>query len=195
MLLGTANVWYSLCCLFKPFPSFVHLIPAQYAYWNVVKGGSGTTTKLMDDCILRIPKAHLNPETVAITCLIAILIVLFHCLSQTFSSKANLNNYPSLAHYHNAASHRSTYANSLLKVRKIFVKELKAITTNLDEEQSPEQCHNHQQQSNLVKEGKTSEEIEQMCSNCTSIPMKTHPPNYQRCSICEKKNTMVLRRL
>ena len=138
------QIWYSLSRLQKPFPSFVRLIPAQYAYWNAVKGGSDTTTKLMDDCILRIPKAHLDPETVAITRLIAIVIVLFHRLSQIFSSNQNINTYPSLAHYHNAASHWATYHKSLLKVRKIFVNELKAITTDLGEEPSTHQPPNHQ---------------------------------------------------
>ena len=173
----------------------------------------------MDDCILRISKAHLDPETVAITRLIAIIIVLFHHLSQIFSSNQNINTYPSLAHYRNAASHRATYHRSLLKVRNIFAKALEAITTNLDEEPSTQQPPNHQQRRNpcrqkingvvpvrtafgatlssktpkklktkQLKEGKISEEVRQMCLNCTGIPMKTHPAKYQRCSICDKKH-------
>ena len=63
---GTVNIWHSLCKLQKPFPSFIRLIPAIYAFWNSVKkGGSDTTTKLMDECILRVPKCHLNTETAA----------------------------------------------------------------------------------------------------------------------------------
>jgi hypothetical protein len=49
----------------KPFPSFERLIPAIYAFWNIVKGGSETTTKLMDDCVTKIPKVQTNAESVA----------------------------------------------------------------------------------------------------------------------------------
>ena len=44
-LQGTANLWFAMTQLQKPFPSFLRLIPAIYAFWNVVKGGSDTTTK------------------------------------------------------------------------------------------------------------------------------------------------------
>ena len=66
-LQGTANLWFEL--MFKtpkPFPSFKRFIPGIYAYWNSVKGGSDTTTKLMDDCSLRIPKCHLNPKRIVV---------------------------------------------------------------------------------------------------------------------------------
>ena len=39
-LQGTFNLWCALMRLPKPFPSFECLIPAIYAFWNVVKGAS-----------------------------------------------------------------------------------------------------------------------------------------------------------
>ena len=127
-LQGTANLWFTLTRLPKPFPSFLRLIPAIYAFWNAVKkGGSDTTTKLMDDCIIRVPKPHLNAETVAVTRLISILLVLVHRLNQVFTANKDHSIYPSLYHYRVAASRRATFHVSILKCKKIFEQELKVI--------------------------------------------------------------------
>ena len=116
---GSANVWLALCKLPKPFPTFLRLIPGIYAFWNAVKGGSDTTTKLMDDCILRVPKAHLNTETTATTRLMMLNFVLIHRLIQAFSANPCLP-YSSLRHYRDAASHRSTFHVTLLRCNQIF---------------------------------------------------------------------------
>ena len=118
-LQGTLNLWYVMSLLPKPFPSFKRLIPAIYAFWNAVKGGSDTSTKLMDDCIIRVPKVHLNTETAAISRLLALLFVLIHRLMQVLTSKELLD-YPSLQHYRHAASHRQTYHLTLLKCSRYF---------------------------------------------------------------------------
>ena len=125
-LQGTANLWLSMCMIPKPFPSFRRLIPAIYAFWNSVKGGSDTTTKLMDDCIVQIPKSHINTETVAITRLLQFLNVLNHRVMQAFSAKADLP-YPSLSHYRKAASERQTYHSTLMKSSSVFRKYLRDI--------------------------------------------------------------------
>mmetsp|Transcript_12022 Transcript_12022/g.14908 ORF Transcript_12022/g.14908 Transcript_12022/m.14908 type:complete len:391 (-) Transcript_12022:1073-2245(-) len=106
-LQGTANIWRSLVLLPKPFPSFLRFIPAVYAFWNVVKGGSDTTSKLMDDCILRVPKAHMNTETVAINRLLSLVFVLIHHLNQTITAQDNLNSYSSLLNYQISASKKA----------------------------------------------------------------------------------------
>ena len=110
----------------------VRLIPAIYAFWNAVKSGSDTTTKIMDDRLLRIPKAHLNSETVAITRLLSLSIVLVHRLSQTFSAKKDLNFYPNLFRYRKDASERLTFHANLLKCQKHFKKEVE----RLDEQEA-----------------------------------------------------------
>ena len=122
-LQGTANIWFSLVRQPKPFPSFLRFIPSVYAFWNSVKGGSDTTTKLMDDCIIRVPKAHLNTETVAITRIISLLFVEIHRLNQVFTAKEDVDEYPSLAHYRKAASKRSTFHVSLLLCDQLFKNE------------------------------------------------------------------------
>ena len=126
-LQGTANLWHKLTQLPKPFPSFLRLIPAIYAYWNAVKGGSDTTTKLMDDCIIRIPKCSLNPESVAVARLIHLLIVLLHRLIQVFSANSDITIYPDLMHYRKAASKRSTYHQTLLQCNRILNQEIEKI--------------------------------------------------------------------
>ena len=126
-LQGTANVWYSLACLPKPFPSLVRLIPAIYAFWNAVKSGSDTTTKIMDDCLLRIPKSYLNAETVAVNRLLSINLVVVHRLSQTFSAKEDLGFYSCLHSYRKDASQRLTFHSNLLKCRHFFQKAIERL--------------------------------------------------------------------
>ena len=99
-----------------PFPSLTRIIPAIYAYWNSVKGGSDTTTKLMDDCKVKIPKSHMNGKTVAIARLLMLEMVLIHRLLQVKTSHKKLDDYPSLQHYRDAASARLTFHSSLLKI-------------------------------------------------------------------------------
>jgi hypothetical protein len=109
-----------MCHLAKPIPSMHRIIPAIYAFWNSVKGGSDTTTKLMDDCLIQVPKCHMNTETVAISRCLLLVIVLFHRLSQIQSSSSNIDDYPSLHHFRNAASCRSTFHQTILKCARIF---------------------------------------------------------------------------
>ena len=120
-LQGTANLWFSMTKLPKPFPSLQRLIPAIYAFWNAVKGGSDTTTKLMDDCLIQIPKRHMNTKTVAISRCISLILVLNHRLMQVIScQRDNPDDYPSLVHYRHAASARLTYHRTLLRHWKIL---------------------------------------------------------------------------
>ena len=127
-LQGTINLWHTLRKESMPFPSLKRIIPSICAYWNSVKGGSDTTTKLMDDCILQLPRPYCNTETVAITRLIQMMLVTNHRLFQCTTNKYNLDNYPSLAHWRDAATHRFTYHKSLVFVSASFVKELEVLT-------------------------------------------------------------------
>jgi hypothetical protein len=90
-LQGTANLWFAMCQRPKPFPSVVRILPAIYAFWNVVKGGSDTATKLMDDCLVQIPKTHMNTETVAISRCLMLVFVQNHRLMQALSADSELN--------------------------------------------------------------------------------------------------------
>ena len=127
-LQGTANLWHTIRKLPKPFPSLRRVIPSICAYWNAVKGGSDTTTKLMDDCILQIPKPSMNMETVAVTRLIQLLMVFCHRLFQCTSNKKALSEYPSLLHWRHAASERTTFHRTLLSFAATFTQEIEKLS-------------------------------------------------------------------
>lgn len=204
-LQGTANLWHTLRKLPTPFPSLRRLIPSICAYWNAVKGGSDTTTKLMDDCILQIPKTSMNMETVAITRLIQILMVLDHRLFQCTTNTKPLDEYPSLLHWRHAASHRFTFHKSLLFFAGAFSKELEAIAQNHPVRFStPLQLENVVRRSNRraqvdgilpsrltfaptlptrtpvkinmqIANDTASEEVQHMVKHCVGIPMQVYP--------------------
>ena len=118
----------------RPFPSLTRLIPTIYAFWNAVKGGSDTTTKLMDKCAMFIP--HTNCETVASTRCIMLLFVTCHRLFQLIGSNIDLNKYSSLYHYRNASSKRTTFHHTLLTCNHIFKDELKRIESEKEKRNS-----------------------------------------------------------
>ena len=131
-LQGTANLWKTLSSLPSPFPSFTRLIPSIYAFWNAVKGGSDTTTKLMDDCALFMPFA--NMETVASARCLMLIVVLLHRLFQIFSANDNLNAYSSLRAYRRAASKRSTFHKTILHCHSVFKSELHSMKDEANKE-------------------------------------------------------------
>ncbi len=216
VLQGTANLWLAMVKTTKPFPTFARIIPAMYAYWNAVKGGSDTGTKLMDDCILRIPKAHLNPETVAMNRLMFLVFVSCHRLSQVFSAKEDLSQYDSLFHYRKAASDRSTYQCTLLKSYHFFERQLEN-TTILTPPARKRRRHQptRRRVSGLptedmdesgisielsictpvgitakVRRGTAPQDVEDMVKNCRGIPVKQWPAqNGMRCAKCGNKTS------
>jgi len=137
-LQGTLNLWYSMSQLPSPIPSLRRIIPSIYAFWNVVKGGSDTATKLMDDCLVRIPKHHMNTESVATSRCFMILMVLNHRLMQIFTALDDLN-YPSLKHYREAASQRLTFHSSLLASANHFKTRLERLRPEINPSTPPSQ--------------------------------------------------------
>jgi hypothetical protein len=210
-LQGTFNLWWALMRLPKPFPSFERLIPAIYAFWNVVKGGSDTTTKLMDDCVTKIPKAHINAESVACARCIMLISVLIHRLMQVFSAR-DYKMFTSLAHYRNAASHRTTMHSSLLKISALLkLEHVKCMTAD-----APIQCSNDENMDNSnicdgivpqeikfgpvlatktpnkltkrVIDGTASTTIIEMLENCTGIPIMAYPNKPTACQRHDCRN-------
>ena len=98
-------------------------IPDIYAYWNGVKDGSDTATKLMDKCTLHVPKSYSNAETTAVSCLIMLFFVTSCQLHQVTTAKPN-NDYPSLTLYPNLANKHSTIKCSILEGHIVFREEL-----------------------------------------------------------------------
>ena len=96
-----------------PLPSLKRVIPQYHAKWNATKSGSDTTTKLMDNLSIRQP--HVNLETAAVCRLLHLGFVFIHRINAIFTANGDLN-YPTITHFRNAASHRSTYYETIVKV-------------------------------------------------------------------------------
>jgi hypothetical protein len=109
-------------------PPLERIIPSMHAYWNKTKGGSDVTTKLMDTNLAPLP--FTNPETVAVNRLISIIFVLIYQVDHIFSSKKDLP-YPSLAHYRNAATHRSTLTKTFIRSFNVFKSQHRDISSTL----------------------------------------------------------------
>ena len=124
-----------------PLPSLLRVIPIYCAYWNQVKGGSDTTTKLMDDCYLYPPRQHTNAQSIAVARCISLLLVFVHRHIQIFSSKKCYADYASLGRFRNAASQRSTYYETLLDLKIFFAKELANLNKKENEENNTSHTH------------------------------------------------------
>jgi len=215
-LQGTANLWVELSNLPLPLPPLYRLIPAQHAYWNQTKSGSDTTTKLMDKCIAIVP--HTTPESVACNRMMSLAFVVLHRLSQLYGSKPDLP-YPSLEHYRNAASHRTTFHRTLLRSRQVFLADLKALssapatqTPPRAENQRPlrEKTNNVQHErinsdrfnvphplptktpgklSKKIKDGSAPDAYIHLDGTCKGTPFKTVDSMQQRCALCQAKTS------
>lgn len=120
-LQGAVNLWKEMSILPLPLPPLQRIIPSVHANWNQKKSGSDTTTMLMDRCLCPLP--HTNPSSVAVNRLLSMTFVFIHRIYQLYTAQSELN-YPSLGHYRNAASHRSTFQKTLLHCHKIFMTKL-----------------------------------------------------------------------
>ena len=101
-----------------PLPPLAHIIPLLVSFWNVLKGGGDTITKLDDICQERI---GIRSEVLVASARTLLNIgVVFHRCIQICSSK-RLSEYPTLYHYRNAASKRFTMKQSLKKLTDILL--------------------------------------------------------------------------
>lgn len=112
---GTVNLWFSLSILELPHPSFRRLIPSVCAHWNLTKGGSDVTTKMMDSRKVKIPKAHVNMESTAVERLLSLIVATSHRLLQVATDKTEKK---SILHYRNAANKRFSLQKTCLLFHK-----------------------------------------------------------------------------
>ena len=93
-----------------PLPPIARIVPLVVAIWNTLKGGGDTITKLDDICQERL--GIRTESNVATARDLLNLGVVFHRCNQMISSK-DPEEYPTLYHWRDAASHRSTMKRSL----------------------------------------------------------------------------------
>ena len=94
-----------------PLPKTARIVPFNVAAWNVLKGGSDTITKLIEICQ---EKVGIRTENNIATARILLYFgVTFHRLYHIFSADMEPDDYGTIYHWSNVASHRSTFAESL----------------------------------------------------------------------------------
>jgi hypothetical protein len=107
-----------------PLPSLKSVIPSVHAYWNSVKGGSDTSTKLMDDCPVYVPHNAANLESMAVSRLLGLTFVTIHRLRQVISSKELEDNYGSTKKFRQAAKQRFSFHHSYLVCMNYFLQKV-----------------------------------------------------------------------
>ena len=172
----------------------------------------------MDDCLIQIPKCHMNTETVAISRCISLVLVLNHRLMQLVTcQRINPDEYPSLLHYRHAASARLTYHKTLLRHWKIFSRLPEQNQENIPQPiLSTPSCQPRRQMRSdmvdgvipkavtfasdlstktpqrhgaLIQSNKASAEVQDMVHRCTGRIMQVYPCKANyKCDLC-RKNT------
>ena len=117
-----------------PLPSLIRIIPSVHAYWNSVKGGSDTSTKLMDDCPVYVPHSAANLESMAVSRLLGLSFVTIHRLRQVISSKELTGNYGSIKNLRQAAKQRFSFHHSFLVCMDSFLQKVASDTSSLSSE-------------------------------------------------------------
>ena len=215
----TANIWKAIIEIPRPFPSFKRFIPSVCAFWNVVKGGSDTATKLMDDQSLRVPKQHLNAETAACARIIMLMFVSIHRLIQVETSKKSLK-YRSLRSFREAASARTSFHQTLMTCGEALEEEMemlveigkrkgkKRTTVSMVQRKNPSRqkvggvvpiattfgaslpYKTPKKLTKSVKDGTASWEINHMVKKCYGIPLKVFPNKQVKCNVCHVEKTL-----
>jgi hypothetical protein len=108
-----------------PLPACSRLLPIQHARWNILKGPSDTTTKLID--MVEEKLGVRTPRTVVTARITAIAVVAFHRSKQMLSAKKNLDKYPSLLSFRHAANERFGIAASLSAIIRFAEAELRLL--------------------------------------------------------------------
>lgn len=97
-----------------PLPKCDKVIPYQHAFWNTVKGGSDTITKLIDFAEEKLGVR--TPSTCSTARLMLLMAVAYQRVLQIMTASGDLEIYGTLRHFRKAASNRFTVFNTLDKI-------------------------------------------------------------------------------
>ena len=112
IFIGYYYLWqYIIKKLPLPLPRLARIVPFIMSLWNAGKGVSDTVSKLVWMNIHDPPCNTVQGH--AISRMLLIVATIIHRLNQFFTAKPNLLDYPSLPHFRNACSHRSTFHETL----------------------------------------------------------------------------------
>lgn len=117
-----------------PMPVITRILPCAHAEWNATKGGSDTVTKINDECVLKPPRCYVNLNSMATSRCITNLLVSLFKLYQLTTAKKDITFYPSLKHFRNAASSRSSFKTFLRMVYGVCKKEVRGAPQLIEED-------------------------------------------------------------
>jgi len=114
--LGPLYLWPCSSTIRLPLPlsHLQRIIPYALSEWNFIKGGSDTVTELLGLNTCDPPCA--TTQSRAVTMMILLGAVMIHQLNHFLTVKYDLDSYPSLKHFRNAACKRSSYHKTLLQI-------------------------------------------------------------------------------
>jgi hypothetical protein len=120
-----------------PLPMIARIVPFVISFWNSLKGGGDTITKLLDRC-----KENVRSETIVATARLFLYFgVLFHRIHQWCGARKDLDFYASVEHARDANNKRATFACSLTLLCELLISQsqrasVKSTSVGLDSEQS-----------------------------------------------------------
>ena len=113
--LGYFHLWrYISTRLPLPIPPVERIIPFVLSECNCIKGGSNTITKLL--WLNTYDPPCDTPQSHAIARMILLGAVIIHHVNHFVTAKDDLDGYPSLKHFRNAASNRCSFHQTLLQI-------------------------------------------------------------------------------
>jgi hypothetical protein len=103
-----------------PLPRVARIVPGNVSSWNSLKPGVDTCTKHIDSCQEQISDRTEN--NVAVARILMYYAIVVHKYKQMLTAKDDLDSYPTLHHYRDAANHRTSFKQSIQLFRKTLFK-------------------------------------------------------------------------
>jgi hypothetical protein len=123
-----------------PLPVIACIVPFVISFWNSLKGGGDTITKLLDRCKER--NVGIRSETIVATAPLFLYFgVLFHRIHQWCGARKDLDFYASVENARDANNKQATFACSLTLLCELLISQsrrasVKSTSVGLDSEQS-----------------------------------------------------------
>lgn len=110
-----------------PLPRIARVIPLVFAYWNAIKGGSDSITKLLWHNAYSTPSN--DNQSNAIARILMLFAVQLHRLHQLSTAKSTLSFYNSIKAYRNAATERHSFHSTLVSIVEDIVTRTSKVTS------------------------------------------------------------------
>ena len=106
--------------VYFPIPKTARMVPIVVAIWNAMKGGVDAATQNLERCQEKVGVRSENNTVCARILLYHALV--FHRIYQAISATKEIDDYPTIHHFRNTASHRSTFADSVERLQDVIIR-------------------------------------------------------------------------